>query len=301
MLSDPVVVQVADANAHPMAAGGVAVNFEASEGGVPADVEVLTGSDGKASTTWTLGRRATADGGEHVLTAEAPEMEPLQMTAVAVAGPAAAVELHDGNEQYGYPGESLPTPLAVRAVDAFGNGVPEVPVAFTVLSGGGATSGSPATTGEDGIARADWILGSGDLPEEGYRIDSLRAGSDGLTGSPITFHAETVRKPGGFASVLYFGYLAHLGDFGGGGFDPVPENNHVEVDGVETAVQDVFVDEIAPISGLVSKGTITFLVPCPPPGTPIGITTVSIQITVRGRTAITEHTAALEEDDVCTG
>lgn len=300
-LPQPVVVQVTDANGHPVALEGIAVAFEASEGGAPGDAAVVTDDHGRASTTWTLGERATADGGEHVLDAVAAGLLALDLTAVAVAGPATAMELHDGEEQYGYPGDPLPMALAVRTIDTFGNGVSDVAVDFTVLSGGGTPSGSPAMSGDDGVARADWVLGAGDLPDAGYRVDSLRASADGLDGSPVTFHAETVREPGGYASILHFGYLAYLGDFGGGGFDPIPENNHVEVDGVETAVESVVADETAPFSGLVSKGTITFLVPCPPAGTPIGITTVEISITVRGRTAITNHTAALEEDDVCTG
>jgi hypothetical protein len=229
--------------------------------------------------------------------------ETLQMTATATAGPAAAIELLDGDEQYGYAGEALPEPVAVRVVDTYGNGVSGEDVSFAVVSGGGSVSSSTVASDDSGIASAIWTLGSPEIPEAGYRLDSLRAIS-WLSGSPVTFHAETVREPGGAASIFEFGQEGQLGSDGlGGGFDQVPENNTVTIEGHATAVTEVLADEIAPYSGIVSRGRIFFQVPvaaCPAGGTGGGAVEVTVSVTVRGRTA-TFTAEAEDTSEVCPG
>ncbi len=63
-----------------------------------------------------------------------------------------------GGGQRGVVGSVLPEPLVVRVVDRSGAPVPDVPIVFQVLSGGGGVLGD-RETGPDGRAQATWTLG----------------------------------------------------------------------------------------------------------------------------------------------
>jgi hypothetical protein len=66
----------------------------------------------------------------------------------------------EGDEQAGVPGDVLPDPLVVRAVDAEGQPVQGVEITFAVVAGGGGVDPGAATTGADGTAQATWTLGA---------------------------------------------------------------------------------------------------------------------------------------------
>jgi hypothetical protein len=82
-------------------------------------------------------------------------------------------------------GNTLPDSVAVRVVDAVGNGITGAAVQFTVANGG---SASPAATntGANGVARTMWTLGSA----AGVQILEVRAG--GPTVSPLMVKATGV-------------------------------------------------------------------------------------------------------------
>lgn len=76
------------------------------------------------------------------------------------AGPAATIELNDGDGQTGEVGLALPTSPSVLVKDDFDNPVPGAVVTFAVTGGGGSVTGSPGTTDTNGIATVgSWILG----------------------------------------------------------------------------------------------------------------------------------------------
>src|SRR5688572_13675544 len=71
----------------------------------------------------------------------------------------ALVERFDGDGQSADVGSLLPHSLRVRVIDAAGNEAPSVTVSWSVLQGGGTIAPTSSTTGQDGIASADFILG----------------------------------------------------------------------------------------------------------------------------------------------
>src|SRR4051812_36269982 len=75
-------------------------------------------------------------------------------------GPPAALTVVAGNAQDGQAGEALPTALAVKVVDAGGQGVSKALVSFTITQGGGTLSQALDTTDTDGVASTKWTVGS---------------------------------------------------------------------------------------------------------------------------------------------
>ena len=66
----------------------------------------------------------------------------------------------EGNDQIGIAGRPLPSPLEVEADDEQGNPIDGVRLRFEVTQGGGEVSSAEATTGDDGHASVQFILGS---------------------------------------------------------------------------------------------------------------------------------------------
>lgn len=89
----------------------------------------------------------------------------------------------EGNNQSALPGQAVPRPLVVRAVDQEGRGMGGVRVTFRVASGGGGLSDTTAVTGPDGLAQTRLTLG----PAAG--VNTVVAVVEGLSGLPPTFTA----------------------------------------------------------------------------------------------------------------
>jgi hypothetical protein len=112
------------------------------------------------------------------------------------AGPAARVQLVEGDNQIAAPVTDVPVRPAVRVTDAQGLPVAGYQVTFVVTDGGGTVLDPKQTTGFDGVARVTrWTLGS-----LGSNTVEARAGS--LSGSPIVFHATASPANGPTASRL---------------------------------------------------------------------------------------------------
>jgi adhesin/invasin len=179
-LALPVSVRVLDSEERPVE--NQEVDFAiASGGGSVEPATVATGADGLASATWTLG--PTAGGQE--LRARTPrggdgELLEVSFTATAVAGNASVLVGVSGDDQTGPVNSALADSLVVRATDALGNPVANVDVTWSV-SGGGSISPVTVTTGADGLAAAQRVLG----PSSGAQ--SAQAIVDGFTGSPVEF------------------------------------------------------------------------------------------------------------------
>jgi hypothetical protein len=69
------------------------------------------------------------------------------------------LQLIDGDEQEGRPGERLPGVLVVRLVDEAGLGIADRAITWVVSAGGGRLEPASPSTDQEGFATARWILG----------------------------------------------------------------------------------------------------------------------------------------------
>ena len=147
-LALPMVVRLKDNLGHVVA--GQDVEFFTTAGSLGSS-SGTTDSDGLASTTLTL----PSTPGAVIVTASVPGLGLVAtFTATAVPGvPAALVKL-TGDLQIGAASAVLPVSLTVRVVDASGNPVPSVLVAFAVSSG----AVTPASVNSDNQGVAGTVL-----------------------------------------------------------------------------------------------------------------------------------------------
>jgi hypothetical protein len=162
---------------------GALVSFSVTQGGGQvASPSVTSGSDGRASTTYTLG---TSAGPNQVSATSQLASVSAVFLETAVAAAPAVVGAQAGNGQSAPPGATVPTAPAVRVSDAFNNPVGGVSVTFEVGVGGGNVTGATQTTDATGIARVgSWRLGSA-----GTNTLIATAAGAGITGNPVTFTA----------------------------------------------------------------------------------------------------------------
>ncbi len=150
-----------------------------------------TGSNGRLATSWTLGDTAGVQRVEFRGIADGATLtgSPVVLNATATAGAAANLEKYRGDNQNGTASQPLPELLVARVTDITGlNGVPGVPVKFTVRAGGGKIEGNLNTktvnTGNDGTASVSYTLGPNNDVQNQVEITSA-----GLAGSPQSFIA----------------------------------------------------------------------------------------------------------------
>ncbi len=195
-IQPPPTVRVTGEDGTPLA--GVTIAFHAPEGsGAVGSSEVTTQADGSATVgQWTLGSAA----GSQTLTAHAAGLPDVVFTAIAVAGPAAAISRASGNEQIGDIGRGLSQPLVVRVADAFGNPVAGAPVAFSVAAGGGSIDGGAVATDAEGIAASGtWTVGA----DPGLQLASAASGA-----FQVVFRAFAVAPPADLEGRIAFEALA---------------------------------------------------------------------------------------------
>jgi hypothetical protein len=121
------------------------------------------------------------------------------------AGAASQIHIVSGEVQTGAVGVALPEPLVVIVVDAGGNPVPNVPVVFTVQSGGGLINGNTAftqNTDSDGEAYAVLVLGQ----QEGINNDVVTTAFVGMTGQAVGF-VSSATVPGPVANTKISGVV----------------------------------------------------------------------------------------------
>jgi hypothetical protein len=157
---------------------GVSVTFTSNAGGSFGSGTVTTGSNGLASTTYTL----PATAGTVTITASATGYSSATFTETANA--AEVLTVSGGNNQSGAPGTVLPTPLSVTATN---NGVPVVGLKVSFIDGKkGSFNPSTATTNSSGVASTTLTL-----PQTDETL-TVTAGSIGYTTATFT---ETVAAP----------------------------------------------------------------------------------------------------------
>jgi hypothetical protein len=193
-LEQPVVVLVTDGRDHPVEGQGVVFEIETGEGTVHPDT-VLTDPEGHASASWTLGTpagaqklraRAFGNGVSSTLTVE--------FSATALAGTGSTLSLVSGDAQSGPVGSALADSLVVKVSDAVGNPVSGIEVLWTAADGGSISPAS-VTTGPDGLAAAERVLGSSSGTQ------TSQAAAAGLAGSPVTF--THTAEPANPTSLIY--------------------------------------------------------------------------------------------------
>ena len=186
-LDQPLVVLVKDALDRPVEGQVVAFTIDAG-GGQVTPASAMTGADGKASATWTLGGGA----GQQRVQAKVdgtgvPTTLLVKFSASALSGTGATLELVSGNNQTGAIGSALSDSLVVRVLDALDNPVAGVTVQWSV-SGGGSISPTTTITGADGQAAAERVLGNAATTQ------GAQATATGLTAVSFT-HSAVAANP----------------------------------------------------------------------------------------------------------
>ncbi len=166
---------------------GATVRFTPSHGGSVAAQEVTSDEEGLArQPLWTPGTVA----GAQFVRATLPNVTSLQIDIEAVAGPAVSVERIAPDAQRVEAGLIPIEAPGMRILDAFGNGVPGVPVAFRILAGGGSLEDFDAVSDAEGRARANrWRTGSTPGPNrisvevegfaaETFEVEAVPVGSE---------------------------------------------------------------------------------------------------------------------------
>ena len=191
-LPAPLVVRVLDADDRPIR--GVLVNFRVTEGGGSVFAGAgLTDADGVVQERWTLGTVASARQTVEARAVDSRTGDPIVFAtfeATALPGPAATLEKVDGDGLELPVGSAVSVLPTVRVADRYDNPVPDVSVAFRIITGGANVDAGTVTSNAEGLARvAAWTL-------------ATAAGENRMTATaagvpPVTF---TVRGVAGAAS-----------------------------------------------------------------------------------------------------
>lgn len=115
-----------------------------------------TDANGRLAAHWVLGgprgtQTATVTAGPGIAANFSANAVPLVPDHVVILG---------GNGQPGSVGQPLEAPLTVQVLDANDQPVPDVRVAWSIVSGGGTVTPEIGNTGLDGKSSAAWTLGA---------------------------------------------------------------------------------------------------------------------------------------------
>ena len=156
-LTAPLLVTTTDLDGEPIA--NLSIDFVVTAGGGEVDPpSIRTDIRGQAQTTLTLGHVPGANSVE--VRTPGIELDPVQFSATALTGDAAAFTLVSGAGQMAVAGSMLPQPFVVRVADQFDNSVADASVAFVVTSGGGAVAEEAVQTNAQGEAATVLTLGT---------------------------------------------------------------------------------------------------------------------------------------------
>ena len=182
-LPNPFVVEVKDENG--LTFEGVPVTFAVTAGGGSLNPpNITTEFNGRAESTFTLGQKS----GTNTVRVSAEGIS--QSLTFSAEGIRVAQELSkiSGDDQVGFPGETLPSPLVVEVRDQSDKPLRDVQVTFAVIAGGGTLTVTTTNTDSTGRSESQLTLG----PNAGTNTVSVSA--SGIDGSEL-FNAEGVRTP----------------------------------------------------------------------------------------------------------
>ncbi|MDB4905524.1 MAG: Ig domain protein group 1 domain protein [Gemmatimonadetes bacterium] len=180
-LAQQVVVEVQAADNVPVA--GVAVGFNVvTGGGSIAPVTMITGANGRAQATFTLGKQSGAQSAQ----VSSGVFAPITVTATATAGTASKLSIVSGNNQQDTLSKALPLPFMVKVTDANDNAVGGVSVSWSKQGGAaGSLSASASNSDASGLASVNYTLGST------ARVDTIQAT---LGGQSVSFLARALSR-----------------------------------------------------------------------------------------------------------
>ena len=182
-LADPFIVEVADQNG--LAFEGVPVTFSVTAGGgTLAKPSTTTNSNGRAENILTLGNNP---GTNTVRVSVERIPQPVTFNAEGIQVPKALLKI-SGDDQEGFPGETLPNLLVVEVKDQFDKPLRNVQVTFAVTAGEGTLTATTTKTDRNGKAESKLALG----PNAGTNTVSVSA--SGIEQSEV-FNAEGIRTP----------------------------------------------------------------------------------------------------------
>jgi Bacterial Ig domain/Bacterial Ig-like domain (group 1) len=150
------VVQVVDATGNPVA-GERTIQVVIGDGGGTLEGDATVSTGGGSTATFT-DLAISGLVGSRTLIFSSGALTPVESNSINLTtGPAAEIEIQDGDGQTAVAGTAVATDPAVIIRDSGGNPVSGVEVTFTP-SGGGVVGPQPVTTGSDGIASTSWTL-----------------------------------------------------------------------------------------------------------------------------------------------
>jgi len=168
----PLEVELRDGAGAPLPHSVIRIDVEQGGGRVsPSDL--VTDEQGRAATTFTLGPSAGPQR-VRVLSGALPD-EPLFVRVIGSVAAAAVITLSTDTTRRVTPGAAWPAPIRLRALDAFGNGVPGLDVAVTA-SGAGALDLASVRT--DSLGTASVSLQTSPAPGE-ILIEARSGGAGG--------------------------------------------------------------------------------------------------------------------------
>ena len=179
-LSEPLVVEVVDANDNPVE--NARVRFTTTIGsGRFSPRTPRTDEDGFAETTFT-----PTSTGRIRISASVAGVDDRAAFTVQGGEPADALEKVSGDNQSGTPGNALANPFVVEVQDEDGEPLTGHSVTFSVTAGGGSLSATSATTNANGRAQTTLTLGSA------LGVNSVQASVTGV--DSVTFNTSIDAK-----------------------------------------------------------------------------------------------------------
>ncbi len=193
-LSLPLVVEVNDIEGNPIP--NIPIQWTAEGGGSVSETANVTGPNGQASVSRTLG--PTAGPQTTVARAEVAG-SPITFTHTATAGSAAGITKAGGDNQSAGAGTKLALPLIVEVRDGLGNPIVGRAVTWVVGTGGGSVTPLESTTDAQGRASTEWTLGPAAGPNT---VNAVASGVGNVTftatataGSPSAANSEVSASP----------------------------------------------------------------------------------------------------------
>jgi plastocyanin len=181
-LTAPLQVVVTEGGAP---SAGKTVTWATASGGSLDPASTATNSSGVATTSWTLGTTSGAQTATATLSGASGS--PVTFNATADPDAPAALSQAGGDQQNASLNSPLPLPVQAKVADQFGNGVPDVPVAWSAT--GGSVSAASVPSDAVGISSVTVTAGATAGPI------TIVATAEGLTGSPLTFTATAAAAP----------------------------------------------------------------------------------------------------------
>jgi plastocyanin len=192
-ISPPIQVSIEDASGNVVTSAQNEITLALDPISSAAKLSGTTTATASGGVATFADLQISKAGTGYTLSASATGLASVSSTTFGItAAPGVATTIAGAAEQSqsGTVGQPVGIPPAVLVTDGLGNPVPNIPVTFEVVGGGGTLSEGEQTTGADGVARlGQWTLGTV------AGSNGVLATAPGLEGSPVSFAAQAVAGP----------------------------------------------------------------------------------------------------------